>query len=42
METLELTGLDAALGIDDVADELEYVPKGFRAACSYFDLFRNA
>lgn len=41
-DTLQLTGLDAALGIDDVADKLEFMPKGFRDARTYFDLFRNA
>jgi glycosidase len=39
---MELTGLDAALGIDDVAEKLEFLPKGFRDPRSYFDLFRNA
>ncbi len=28
--TLELTGLDAALGIDDIPDKLEYLVKGYR------------
>lgn len=41
-ETLALTGLDAALGIDDVADKLEYLPKGYRDAEAYFNLFRNS
>lgn len=41
-ETLKLTGLDAALGIDDVADKLEYLPKGYRDAEAYFNLFRNS
>lgn len=41
-ETLTLTGLDAALGIDDVADKLEYLPKGYRDAETYFNLFRNS
>jgi glycosidase len=41
-ETLQLTGLDAALGIDDVADKLEYLPKGYRDAEAYFNLFRNS
>lgn len=41
-ETLELTGLDAALGVADVPDKLEYVPKGYRNPREYFDLFRNS
>jgi glycosidase len=40
--TLEVTGLDAALGIDDVPDKLEYVVKGYRNPADYFDLFRNS
>lgn len=41
-ETLEYTGLDAALGIDDVADKLEFLSKGRRNPQDYFDLFRNS
>jgi len=41
-ETLELTGLDAALGLDDVQDKLEYLAKGYRNPRGYFDLFRNS
>jgi len=41
-ETLEITGLDAALGIDDIPDKLEYVVKGFRNPADYFNLFRNS
>lgn len=41
-ETMNITGLDAALGIDDVADKLEFLPKGYRDARTYFDLFRNS
>jgi glycosidase len=41
-ETLEVTGLDAALGIDDVPDKLEGLVKGVRAPAEYFDLFRNS
>lgn len=41
-QTLELTGLDAALGLDDVQDKLEYLVKGFRNPREYFDLFRNS
>lgn len=40
--TLETTGLNAALGIDDVQDKIEYVVKGFRDPPGYFDLFRNS
>jgi glycosidase len=41
-ETLEQTGLDAALGIDDIPDKLEYLVKGYRNPSDYFDLFRNS
>jgi hypothetical protein len=40
--TLEQTGLDAALGIDDIPDKLEYLVKGYRNPREYFDLFRNS
>ena len=40
--TLETTGLDAALGIDDIPDRLEYLVKGYRNPNEYFDLFRNS
>lgn len=40
--TLETTGLDAALGIDDIPDKLEYLVKGNRSANEYFSLFRNS
>ncbi len=40
--TLETTGMDAALGIDDIPDKLEYLVKGYRNAREYFDLFRNS
>jgi len=40
--TREVTGLDAALGIDDLQDDLEYVAKGYRNPRDYFNLFRNA
>ena len=39
---LETTGLDAALGIDDIPDRLEYLAKGYRNPSDYFDLFRNS
>ncbi|MBG1262269.1 alpha-amylase family glycosyl hydrolase [Nostoc commune] len=41
-ETLEETGLDAALGIDDIPDKLEYLVKGYRNPRDYFSLFRNS
>jgi glycosidase len=40
--SLELTGLDAALGIDDIPDKLEYLVKGYRNPTDYFNLFRNS
>ena len=40
--TLEETGLDAALGIDDIPDQLEWLVKGCRDPEDYFDLFRNS
>jgi glycosidase len=40
--TVETTGLDAALGIDDVQNKLEYLIKGYRNPTDYFDLFRNS
>ena len=39
---LELTGLDAALGIDDIPDKLDYLAKGWREPADYFGLFRNS
>jgi glycosidase len=41
-KTLEETGLDAALGIDDIPDKLEYLVKGYRNPTDYFSLFRNS
>jgi glycosidase len=41
-ETVEVTGLDAALGIEDIPDKLEYLVKGFRDPEQYFNLFRNS
>jgi len=41
-DILEQTGLDAALGIDDIPDKLEYLVKGYRDPGEYFDLFRNS
>ncbi|HLP03459.1 MAG TPA: alpha-amylase family glycosyl hydrolase [Opitutaceae bacterium] len=39
---LEATGLDAALGVDDIPDKLEYLVKGWRNPEEYFALFRNS
>jgi glycosidase len=41
-QRLEETGLNAALGIDDIPDKLEYLVKGWRNPAEYFDLFRNS
>jgi len=41
-DTLEATGLDAVLGIDDIPDKLEYLVKGYRNPSDYFNLFRNS
>jgi glycosidase len=41
-DTLEQTGLDAALGIDEIPDKLEGLVKGWRDPSEYFDLFRNS
>lgn len=40
--TLEATGLNAALGINDIPDRLEYLVKGYRQPEAYFSLFRNS
>jgi glycosidase len=41
-ETAEVTGMDAALGLADVQDKLEWMVKGYRNPSEYFDLFRNS
>ncbi|ORY13410.1 glycoside hydrolase superfamily [Clohesyomyces aquaticus] len=41
-ETVEATGLDAALGIGNVQQNLWQLPKGYTNPSEYFDLFRNA
>lgn len=41
-DTLERTGLDAALGIDEIPDKLEGLVKGWRDPSEYFELFRNS
>ncbi|KAI9867404.1 MAG: hypothetical protein M1813_008962 [Trichoglossum hirsutum] len=40
--TVETTGINAALGIADVQDKLENMIKGFRDPQTYFGLFRNS
>jgi len=42
VETMENTGLNAALGIDDIQDRLERTIKGTGRPVDYFDLFRNS
>lgn len=42
VDLLERTGLDAALGLDDVQEKLDDLVTGRRAPREYFDLFRNA
>ena len=42
VDTMEETGLNAALGIADIPDKLEYLVKGKREPVEYFDLFRNS
>jgi len=41
-QTLETTGLDAALGVDEIPDKVEFLVKGFRDPEDYFSLFRNS
>ena len=38
VDTLGITGLDAALGIDEIPDKLEFLAKGFRNPNDYFEL----
>jgi hypothetical protein len=40
--TLEETGLDAALAIDEIPDKMEFLIKGYRDPSAYFDLFSNS
>jgi glycosidase len=42
VETLERIGMNAALGIEDIPDRLEYLVKGLRNPEDYFSLFRNS
>jgi hypothetical protein len=39
---LETTGLNAALGVDNIPDKMEYLVKGFRNPEDNFQLFRNS
>ncbi len=41
-KTLEKVGMNAALGINDIPDKLEYLVKGYRDPERYFELFRNS
>lgn len=50
VDIVNTTGLDAALGIDEIQDKLEFLAKGYRSPGDpqtieqegYFDLFRNS
>lgn len=50
VNVLDTTGIDAALGINDIPDKLEFLAKGYRSPGDpetaeqegYFDLFRNS
>ncbi|HWR01232.1 MAG TPA: alpha-amylase family glycosyl hydrolase [Chlorobaculum sp.] len=50
IDILDATGLDAALGIDDLPDKLEFLAKGYRSPGNpettdqegYFDMFMNS
>jgi glycosidase len=42
IQRMELTGLDAALGLADVQYQIEQVAKGRSDPRNYFDLFRNS
>lgn len=42
VEVMRSTGIDAALGIDDIPDKLEFLAKGYRSPGQYFQLFRNS
>ena len=41
-ELMQITGLDAALGLADVQGRLENAVKGWQDPADYFDLFRNS
>jgi glycosidase len=40
--TMSVTGLDAALGVDEIPQKLEYMVKGLSDPIDYFSLFRNS
>lgn len=42
VETLQRVGMNAALGIKDIPDKVEYLVKGFRDPEAYFNLFRHS
>lgn len=42
VDTIDNTGLDAALGIDDIQNRLEGTIKGWTEPEEYFELFRNS
>ncbi|WP_372713789.1 alpha-amylase family glycosyl hydrolase [Ilyobacter sp.] len=42
METLDKTGLNAALGINKIPEKLENVTKGYSDPAEFFDIFKNS
>jgi glycosidase len=42
INTLKKTGLDAALGINNIPEAMENVAKGYEAPEAYFDIFSNS
>ncbi|MDR8392390.1 alpha-amylase family glycosyl hydrolase [Aliifodinibius sp. S!AR15-10] len=42
IETLDKTGVDAALGINQIPEKLENVAKGYLNPVDFFDLFKNS
>jgi glycosidase len=42
IKTLKKTGLDAALGINNIPEAMEKVAKGYEAPETYFDIFSNS
>ncbi len=42
VETLEKTGLNAALGINKIPEKLENVAKGYTDPVEFFDIFKNS
>ena len=42
VETLEKTGLNAALGINKIPEKLENVTKGYTDPVEFFDIFKNS